>query len=162
MLYNFIFLSSQIGFVLYICCCATRFQPENTGFGIFNLKIQVFCDQAVFLFSENSLCVCVVVSFLCFVMNAEDRRVLIEETLEIMNRRLAELGVFNQERVDQNGNIEDRSLRVDVAEFTRQSLNPEGYIDWKASLESYFEYKDTPEDKQYKMAKVKLTKWAAT
>ena len=62
----------------------------------------------------------------------------------------------------QNSNNDDKNLRVDVAEFTGQSLNPEDYIDWETSLESYFECKDTPEDKQCRMAKVKLTKFAAT
>lgn len=41
-------------------------------------------------------------------------------------------------------------------------MRPEEYLDWETSLENYFEYKETPEDKQFKMAKVKLTKWAAT
>ncbi|CAO2837812.1 unnamed protein product [Amaranthus hypochondriacus] len=92
-------------------------------------------------------------------MNAEEKRASKEEIIETMNRGFAEFGAPNQER--NNRNYEDRSLRVDVAEFTRQSLNPEDYIDWESSLESYFEYRETPDDKQYKMAKVKLTKLAA-
>ena len=51
---------------------------------------------------------------------------------------------------------------MDMAEFTGQSLNPKEYIDWESSIENYFEYRHTPEDKQFKMAKVKLTKLAAT
>ena len=96
-------------------------------------------------------------------MNAEERRALMEEALENMTHRLAEWwGILDQNRAHQNRTNEDRSLRVDVAEFTGQSLNPEEYIDWDSNIENYFEYRDTPFDRQYKMAKVKLTKLAAT
>ena len=96
-------------------------------------------------------------------MNAEERRALMEEALENMTHRLAEWwGILDQNRAHQNRTNEDRSLRVDVAEFTGQSLNPEEYIDWDSNIENYFEYRDTPIDRQYKMAKVKLTKLAAT
>ena len=91
-------------------------------------------------------------------MNAEERRLLLEETMLIMDQRIAELRIRDRN----NGNTEDKSLRIDVSEFTGQALNPEKYLDWEGSLEGYFEYKDTPLDKQYKIAKVKLTKLAAT
>lgn len=48
-----------------------------------------------------------------------------------------------------------------MADFDGQSLNLEEYIGWETSLERFFEYKDTPVDREYKMAKVKLTKLAA-
>lgn len=95
-------------------------------------------------------------------MNAEDRRLLIEETLEALDQRLATLGLTNQDRTPQPRPQDDRSLRVEVSEFTGQSLSPEEYIDWESSVESYFEYKDTPVEQQFKVAKVKLTKLAAT
>jgi hypothetical protein len=63
-------------------------------------------------------------------MNAEDRRLLIEETLEALDQRLTNLGLAPQDRTPQNRSHEDRTLRVDVDEFTGQSLNPEEYLDW--------------------------------
>jgi hypothetical protein len=95
-------------------------------------------------------------------MDPEEKRALIAEIIATMNRGFAELGGNNQERNPNHRNPEDRSLRVEVNEFTGQSLNPEEYLDWETSLENYFEFKETPEDKQFKVAKVKLTKWAAT
>ena len=53
-------------------------------------------------------------------------------------------------------------MRVDVREFDGTSHEPETYIEWEKWVERYFEYKDTHPDQQYKIAKVKLTKLAAT
>jgi hypothetical protein len=39
---------------------------------------------------------------------------------------------------------EDKTLRLDLPEFDGQSHNPETYLDWEASLERYFDFKDTP------------------
>ena len=57
---------------------------------------------------------------------------------------------------------EDKSMRVDVRKFDGTSHEPEIYIEWEKGVERYFEYKDTHPDQQYKIAKVKLTKLAAT
>ena len=76
----------------------------------------------------------------------------------IMDQRIAELRIQDRN----NGNTEDKSLRIHVSEFTNQAQNPEEYLDWEGSLEGYFVYKDTLLDKQYKIAKVKLTKMAVT
>ena len=66
----------------------------------------------------------------------------------------------------QNPNIEnareDKSMRVDVYEFDGTSHDPETYVEWEKGVEIYFEYKDTHPDHQYKIAKVKLIKLAAT
>lgn len=69
-------------------------------------------------------------------MDLEERRALIEEIIATMNRGFAELGGNNQDRNHTHRNLEDRSLRVEVSEFTGQSLNPEEYLDWETSLEN--------------------------
>ena len=38
--------------------------------------------------------------------------------------------------------------------------NLEEYIDWEKNLERYFDYKETPIDQCFKIAKVKLSKLA--
>ena len=95
-------------------------------------------------------------------MNEEDRRWFLQEALAAIDHKFAEFTLMNQDRTPQNRTQEDRSLKVDVAEFSGQSLKPEDYIDWETSLDNFFEFRDTPLDKQFKMAKVKLTKLAAT
>ena len=57
---------------------------------------------------------------------------------------------------------EDKSMRVDVYEFDGTSHDPEIYVEWEKGVERYFEYKEIHPDHQYKIAKVKLTKLAAT
>jgi hypothetical protein len=62
-------------------------------------------------------------------MDPEERRALIEETIATMNRGFAELGGNNQDRNHTHRNVEVKSLRVEVSEVTRQSLNLEEYLD---------------------------------
>ena len=52
-----------------------------------------------------------------FNMNAEERRLLLEETMLIMDQRIAELRIQDRN----NGNTEDKSLRIHVSEFTNQA-----------------------------------------
>lgn len=80
--------------------------------------------------------------------------------MQRLSQMLTEAGLGNQDKNQTPRNQEDRTLRVDVPDFEGQSLKPEDYIDWETSLERFFEYRDTPMNKQYKMAKVKLTKLA--
>lgn len=56
--------------------------------------------------------------------------------------------------------MEDKTLRIDVAEFGGTSHNPEDYLEWEAWLERYFEFKETPEVQQYKVARIKIIKLA--
>ena len=58
-------------------------------------------------------------------------------------------------------NTEDRTIRIDVSEFGGINHNPEEYLDWEAELERYFEFRDTPAEQKYKLAKIKLSKLAA-
>ena len=74
-----------------------------------------------------------------------------------MNQQERGMPIHNHER-----NTEDRNLRLDVSDFGGTTHNPEDYLEWEAGLERYFEFKDTPEEQQYKLAKIKLTKLAAT
>lgn len=57
---------------------------------------------------------------------------------------------------------EDKTIRVDVQEFDGASHEPEAYLDWEQGMERNFEFKSTHPDYQYKVAKVKLVKLAAT
>ena len=50
---------------------------------------------------------------------------------------------------------------MDVSDFGGTTHNPEDYLEWEAGLERYFEFKETSEEQQYKLAKIKLTKLAA-
>lgn len=53
-----------------------------------------------------------------------------------------------------NRTTEDRILMVEIPEFDGVCLNPEDYIEWKNTIERYFEYKETPPDQSCIMAKV--------
>lgn len=87
----------------------------------------------------------------------------IEETLYRVTQLLTRAGLGNQERLPNNpiDDHEDRTVRIDIHEFDGQSTKPEVYIEWEASLDRYFEYKNTTPERQYKLAKIKLTKLAA-
>ena len=66
-----------------------------------------------------------------------------------------------QQLNSENGR-EDKTIRIDVHEFDGTTHDPEVYIEWEKGVERYFEFKDTHPEHQYKIAKVKLTKLAAT
>ena len=57
---------------------------------------------------------------------------------------------------------EDKTIRVDIHEFDGTSHDPEVYIEWEKGVERYFELRETHPAHQYKVAKVKLTRLAAT
>lgn len=52
-------------------------------------------------------------------------------------------------------------MRIEIHDFDGQSTDPGIYIECEASLDRFFEYKDTSPERQYKLAKIKLTKLAA-
>ena len=56
----------------------------------------------------------------------------------------------------------DPDIKIDVQNFDRFSCNPKSYLDWERSLERFFDCKETPEEKRFKIAKAKLTKKAET
>lgn len=91
----------------------------------------------------------------------------IEEALQRVTQILATVGLSNPERPLQNQNNntsrnqEDGTVRIDIHEFDGKSDDPEVYIEWEACLDKYFEYKETSSERQYKLAKIKLTKLVA-
>ncbi|XP_021984980.1 uncharacterized protein LOC110880847 [Helianthus annuus] len=50
----------------------------------------------------------------------------------------------------------DSGIRVDIPEFDGSSLNPEGFIDWLATVEEVFEYKEMPENKRVALIATRL------
>ena len=98
-------------------------------------------------------------------MNTDERFAEMALAIQQLTHTVARLEVNQQERGmpvhHHERNTEDRTLRIDVSKFGGTSNNPEEYLAWEAGLERYFEFKETPEDQQYKLAKIKLTKLAA-
>ena len=140
--------------------------PNSVQFGIkapscIARKIKKSLDH-----SEIDSCICLVrfsvITFCRSKISSNPFGVLKVCIKIVTDHKFSELAMMNQDKIHQNRTQNDRCLRVDVAEFTGQSLKPKDYINWETNLENYFEFKDTPLDKQFKMAKVKLTKLAAT
>ncbi|XP_021991183.1 uncharacterized protein LOC110887935 [Helianthus annuus] len=50
----------------------------------------------------------------------------------------------------------DSGIRVDIPEFDGTSLNPEGFIDWLATVEEVFEYKEVSENKRVALIATRL------
>ncbi|XP_057522661.1 uncharacterized protein LOC130802668 [Amaranthus tricolor] len=73
-----------------------------------------------------------------------------------MNQRERIVHTRNHERTTEN-----KTLRLDVANFGGTTYDPEDYLEWEAGLERYFEFNETSEKQQYKLAKIKLNKLAA-
>lgn len=87
--------------------------------------------------------------------NAIQQLTQIVARLEIQNQEWGEQTPHNDQ------NIEDKTIRIDIAEFGGTSHNPEDYLEWEDGLERYFEFKETPDVQKYKIARIKLTKLAA-
>ena len=92
----------------------------------------------------------------------------VEESLRQITQALTNVGLIPTDRPTAYTNLhftprnqEDRTLRIDIAKFDGLSQDPEVYIEWKSSLDRYFEFKETPLDRQYKLSKIKLTRLAA-
>ena len=47
-------------------------------------------------------------------------------------------------------------MRIDIPEFDGVSLNPEGFIDWLATVEEVFEFKEVPENKRVSLIATRL------
>lgn len=98
----------------------------------------------------------------------EGRFEALEETVQRLVQNLANVGLFNNDPperhplVHQPRTQEDKNLRIDVLDFDGLSHEPEYYLDWESRIDQYFEFKDTPPDQQYKLARVKMIKIAAT
>ncbi|GAV74177.1 hypothetical protein CFOL_v3_17658 [Cephalotus follicularis] len=53
----------------------------------------------------------------------------------------------------------DRGLHLDIPDFDG-SLNPDDFVDWMNAIERLFDYKDYTEEKKFKVAILKLKKYA--
>ncbi|XP_074303235.1 uncharacterized protein LOC141637674 [Silene latifolia] len=60
----------------------------------------------------------------------------------------------------ENKNDDDRGLKLDIPDFNGD-LDPEKFLDWIRQAERVFEYKEYDEHKQFKVAILKLTKYAS-
>ena len=94
-----------------------------------------------------------------------------EEKLEVITNLVQQLALNVAHNTGNNGEsqnhhpqtnkiIEDKTLRIALPKFDGHSQDPEVYFDLEANLERYFNFKDTPLEQQYKLAKIKLTKLA--
>lgn len=97
-------------------------------------------------------------------LNAHEQLAEMANATQQLTQTVTRLEIQNQERGEQippnDKNLEDKTLRIDVAEFGGTSHNPEDYLEWEAWLERYFEFKETPEVQQYKVARIKIIKLA--
>lgn len=57
---------------------------------------------------------------------------------------------------------EDMTIRVDIPDFDGNSHNPSHYLEWEERMDQYFEFQETPPERQFKLAKVKMTKLTST
>ena len=78
----------------------------------------------------------------------------VEKCLKLITQALASAGLIPTDRphayTNHNftlRNQEDRTIRIDIAEFDGLTQDPEIYIEWEASLDRYFEFKETTPDR---------------
>nr|KAJ0213789.1 hypothetical protein LSAT_V11C400214880 [Lactuca sativa] len=50
----------------------------------------------------------------------------------------------------------EAEMRIDIPEFDGVSFNPEGFIDWLATVEEVFEFKEVPENKKVSLIATRL------
>ncbi|XP_052625755.1 uncharacterized protein LOC128132814 [Lactuca sativa] len=50
----------------------------------------------------------------------------------------------------------EAGMRINIPEFDGVSLNPEGFIDWLATVEEFFEFKQVPENKKVSLIATRL------
>nr|KAJ0225478.1 hypothetical protein LSAT_V11C100042380 [Lactuca sativa] len=50
----------------------------------------------------------------------------------------------------------EAGMRIDIPEFDGVSLNPEGFIDWLATVEEVFEFKEVPENKRVSLIATRI------
>ncbi|XP_074315568.1 uncharacterized protein LOC141651769 [Silene latifolia] len=62
-------------------------------------------------------------------------------------------------RKSRNKNDDDRGLKLDIPDFDGE-MDPEKFLDWIRQAERVFEYKEYDDKKQFKVAILKLTKYA--
>ncbi|GKA86832.1 reverse transcriptase domain-containing protein [Tanacetum coccineum] len=50
----------------------------------------------------------------------------------------------------------ESGMRVNILDFARDTLSPEGFIDWLVAVEEVFEFKEVPENKRVSLIATKL------
>jgi retrotransposon gag protein len=81
------------------------------------------------------------------------------DIVEQLSLTIRNSGILNQSKTNAPNN--DRLMNIDVPDFDGTTGNPDDYVEWENSLERYFDYKETPEDQKFRIAKVKLTRLSA-
>ena len=80
-------------------------------------------------------------------MNTEEKIDALATMVRQLTQTVAELKVQNRENTQTSEKtLDDKTQRVDIPEFDGRSINPDVYLDWEASIERYFEYKETQEE----------------
>ncbi|KAK9683809.1 hypothetical protein RND81_10G166200 [Saponaria officinalis] len=72
----------------------------------------------------------------------------------------SESGNDTRSKKDKRKDDDDRSLKLDIPEFNGDG-DAEKFLDWIRQTERIFEYKDYDEHKKFKVATLKLTKYAS-
>ncbi|KAK9698054.1 hypothetical protein RND81_08G079500 [Saponaria officinalis] len=72
----------------------------------------------------------------------------------------SEFGDDTRSKKDKRKDDDDRSLKLDIPEFNGDG-DAEKFLDWIRQTERIFEYKDYDERKKFKVATLKLTKYAS-
>ena len=81
-----------------------------------------------------------------------------------MREEMTSLILHNQTDRAPNPNFrpyEARTMKINIPEFDGLLHDLAKYLEWEGRMEQYFEFRETPLDHQYKIAKVKLIKSAA-
>lgn len=88
---------------------------------------------------------------------------LLAQSIAMLTTRVEEIQVTKETHsMNQGGNVkgEHQTLKVKIPD-SDGSFDPKVFIEWERSLIHYFDFKDTPENKKFKITKLKLTKQAA-
>lgn len=94
----------------------------------------------------------------------EERFGALEDTIQRLVQGLANVGLFPNNQIDRPlpnptpTHQEDRTIWIDVLDFDGCSHDPNHYLEWEEKMDHYFEFKETPHDRQFKLAKVKTKK----
>ncbi|GKF23361.1 hypothetical protein Tco_0075683 [Tanacetum coccineum] len=74
---------------------------------------------------------------------------------ELEDRVMARMEERFDQFVDQLSDRESR-MRVNIPDFSGDTLSPEGFIDWLVAVEEVFEFKEVPKNKRVSLITTKL------
>ncbi|XP_057550663.1 uncharacterized protein LOC130828721 [Amaranthus tricolor] len=160
----------------------TKEQSEERGFILFGALHEAHYITLHYTHSGFLHCDCrtrFVVHFWIILAVSGRMDMTMEERLEEIEARMHRMmenslrqfreemtGVITRNQIDRTPNpnprpYEDRTIKVDIPEFDGISHDPDQYQEWEGRMEQYFEFRETPLDHQFRLAKVKLIKSAA-